>query len=82
MLGEIATVAGYVKAPKTTFVVKHPLRAMKMARVRRDLGDTFTPGRIALGLGLLAAIPAGIWLGRRYRAGRRANAEPMTDEQA
>ncbi len=83
MLGEIATMAGYVKAPKTTYVVKHPIRAMKMARVRRDLGDTFTPGRVALGLGLLAAIPAGIWLGRRYVDWRRANAEstePMTGE--
>ncbi len=80
MLGEIATVAGYVKAPKTTYVVKHPIRAMKMARVRRDLGDAFTPGRVALGLGLLVAIPAGIWLGRRYVDWRRANTEPATTE--
>ncbi len=80
MLGEIATVAGYVKAPKTTYVVKHPIRAMKMARVRRDIGDAFTPGRVALGLGLLAAIPAGIWLTRRYLDWRQANAEPETGE--
>ncbi len=75
MLGDIATVAGYVKAPKTTYVVKHPIRAMKMARVRRDLEDALTPGRIALGLGVLAAIPAGIWFARRDRDWRRANAE-------
>ncbi len=75
MLGEIATVTGYVKAPKTTFVVKHPLRAMKMARVRRDIGGALTPGRLALGLGILAAIPAGIWLGRRYVDWRRGNGE-------
>ncbi len=75
MLGDMATMTGYVKAPKTTFVVKHPIRAMKMARVRRDLEDALTPGRIALGLGVLAAIPAGIWLARRYRDWRRANAE-------
>ncbi len=75
MLGDIATMAGYVKAPKTTYVVKHPIRAMKMARVRRDLGDALTPGRIALGLGVLAAVPAGIWFARRYRDWRRANSE-------
>ncbi len=80
MLGEIATVAGYVKAPKTTYVVKHPIRAMKMARVRRDISDTFTPGRVALGLGLLAAIPVGIWLGRRWVDWRRADAEPEISE--
>ncbi len=80
MLGEIATVAGYVKAPKTTFVVKHPLRAMRMARVRRDISDTLTPGRLALGLGIMAAIPAGIWLGRRYVDWRRANAETPMEE--
>ena len=76
MLGEIATVAGYVKAPKTTYVVKHPIRAMKMARVRRDIGDTLTPGRVVLGLGIVAAIPLGIWLGRRYVDWRRADEEP------
>ncbi len=76
MLGDIGTMAGYVKAPKTTYVVKHPIRAMKMARVRRDLEDAVTPARIALVLGALVAIPAGIWFARRYRDWRAANAEP------
>ena len=80
MLGDIATVAGYVKAPRTTYVVKHPIRAMRMARVRRDIGQALTPGRVALGLGVLAAIPAGIWLGRRYVDWRRANGETPTSE--
>jgi len=75
MLGEISTMTGYVRAPKTTYVVKHPIRAMRMARVRRDLEEALTPGRIALGLGVLAAIPAGIWFARRYRDWRQANAE-------
>lgn len=75
MLGEIATMTGYVKAPRTTYVVKHPLKAMRMARVRRDIGDTFTPTRVALGLSLLAAIPLGLWLGRRYAASRRSENE-------
>ncbi len=71
MLGEIATAAGYVKAPRPTFVVKHPVRAMRMARVRRDIRESFTPTRIALGLGILTAIPLGIWLGRRIMESRR-----------
>ncbi len=77
MLGEIATMAGYVKAPKTTYVVKHPLKAMHMARVRRDITDVFTPGRLALGLGALAAIPFGIWLGRRFAESRRMSEENL-----
>jgi hypothetical protein len=75
MLGEMATMTGYVKAPGTTYVVKHPLKARKMARVRHELEDAFTPGRLALGLSVLAAIPLGIWLGRRYAQVRRARAE-------
>jgi hypothetical protein len=71
MLGEIATAAGYVKAPRATFVVKHPVRAMRMARVRRDIRENLTRTRIALGLGILAAIPLGIWLGRRIIESRR-----------
>lgn len=67
MLGEIATVAGYVKAPKPTYVVRHPLKAMRMARVRRDV----TPARVAMGIGALAAIPLGIWIGRRIMEARR-----------
>ncbi len=71
MLGDIATAAGYVKAPRTTFVVRHPMKAMRMARVRHDIQENFTPARVALGLGILAAIPLGIWLGRRIVESRR-----------
>lgn len=70
MLGEIATMTGYVKAPRTTYVVRHPMKAMRMARVRRDV----TPARIAMGVGALAAIPLGIWLGRRILEWRRESA--------
>ncbi len=80
MLGEIATMAGYVKAPRTTFVVKHPVRAMRMARVRRGIGSALTPGRLALGIGALAAIPFGIWLGRRIMQARRE--ESLQDLQS
>ncbi len=71
MLGEIATMTGYVKAPKRTYVVRHPVKAMRMARVRRDVGDIFTPARLALGVGALVAIPLGLWLGRRILEARR-----------
>ncbi len=78
MLGEIATMAGYVKAPRTTYVVRHPVKAMRMARVRRDIGDMVTPTRLALGIGVIAAIPLGIWIGRRILEARR---ESSLEEQ-
>lgn len=77
MLGELATMTGYVKAPRTTYVVKHPLKAMHMARVRRDIGDSFTPTRIGVGLAALIAIPLGIWLGRRFAESRRREDENL-----
>lgn len=77
MLGEIATVAGYVKAPRTTYVVKHPLKARRMARVRRDIADAFTPVRIGMGVAALLAIPLGIWLGRRFVESRRGTDENL-----
>ncbi len=78
MLGEIATMAGYVKAPRTTYVVRHPVKAMRMARVRRDIGDMVTPMRLGVGIGVLVAIPLGIWIGRRILEARR---ESSLEEQ-
>ena len=74
MLGEIATMAGYVKAPRTTYVVRHPVKAMRMARVRRGMADVLTPTRLAVGIGVLAAIPLGIWIGRLILESRRESA--------
>jgi hypothetical protein len=71
MLGEIATMTGYVKAPKTTFVVRHPVKSLRMARVRREMEDAITRERIALGMGALAALSLTVWLGERWLVWRR-----------
>jgi len=74
MLGDIATVAGYVRAPRATYVVRHPVKAMRRARVRREIGSALTPARLGLGIGTLAAIPLGVWLGRQILQARRERA--------
>lgn len=69
MIGTIATVAGYAKAPKTTFIVKHPIRAMEIMTVRRKVRNTVTSPAFLAGVGAAAlAVPVGIWLRRRNGA--------------
>jgi hypothetical protein len=66
MLGGILEMTGYAKAPKATFAIRHPVRTARLAKRRRTMENALTPTRLALGLGVLTAIPLGIWLGRRY----------------
>jgi hypothetical protein len=62
MLGRIAKLVGYTKAPKATYMVRHPIRGMKLWRASRR-----TPNVAALtGAGAAAvALPVGFWLFRR-----------------
>lgn len=68
MLGTIVNLASYRKAPRATFIMRHPVRAARIMKVRHDLRDAFSPGRVALGLGAAAAIPLGFWVRRRLTA--------------
>lgn len=70
MFGAVVNAVGYVRKPGAAFVVKHPVRAVRIMRFRRNVRDTFTARRIALGLGAAAvAVPVGYWLGRRLGLG-------------
>lgn len=63
----VKTLVSYVKKPKTTFMLKHPLKAMRAARVRHDLKEAFQPKRVAIGLGAAAlAVPIGLWIGKKF----------------
>jgi hypothetical protein len=59
MIGRIGTLIGYSKAPKATFMLKHPIKGTKAyiaARRARRLS-----GRTGLVLGAIAAVPVGMW---------------------
>lgn len=65
-MGAISTLAGYATKPKASFALRHPVRAIRVRRFRNNLKETFTPQRVALGLGAAAvAVPLGFWLGRK-----------------
>jgi hypothetical protein len=66
MLSGVKTLVRYSKRPKTTFFLRHPVKAIRVARVRHDLKEAFQPRRVAIGLGAAAlAVPLGLWIGRK-----------------
>jgi hypothetical protein len=64
MVRSILKAAAYAKAPKTTFAVLHPKKAVKLGKFRWDMKHAPAPRVSALGAAALA-LPLGIWLGRR-----------------
>ncbi len=70
MFGAMATMVGYARKPKATFILKHPVKAVRILKFRHDVRETLAPRRVALGLGAAAlAVPLGVWLGRRIGIG-------------
>lgn len=63
MIGAIAKTYAYRRAPKTTFAVLHPKKAVKLSRVRRDMRHAYAPRVAALGA-LVVALPLGYAIGR------------------
>lgn len=64
MIGRIATLVGYSKAPKATFVLKHPVKGTRMFLAARGAKGLVT-GRTGLVLGAMAALPLGMWAASR-----------------
>ena len=59
MLGRIATLIGYRKAPSATFVARHPIKGTAALMAVH-------PGRTIAGLGAAAlVVPVGVWFVRR-----------------
>ena len=64
MIGKIANLMAYKRAPKATYVMKHPVkgtRALLAAKGARGL----VTGRTGLVLGAIAALPVGVWAATR-----------------
>lgn len=65
MFNAIATLYTYRTAPKATFFVKHPIRALAARRLLSRLTGE-TARKVALGTGAaVVALPIGLWLGRK-----------------
>jgi hypothetical protein len=60
MIGKIATMVGYKKAPKATFMLKHPVKGTKALLAARGVKGLVT-GRTGMVLGAVAAVPVGLW---------------------
>jgi hypothetical protein len=71
MIGRIATLIGYSKAPKATFVLKHPVKGTKAFLAARGLKGLVT-GRTGMVLGAIAAVPVGMWAASRMRTSTHA----------
>lgn len=68
MLAKLATLIGYKKAPKATFVMRHPVKGTKAFLAARGVKGLVT-GRTGLVLGAVAAVPLGLWARARMNGG-------------
>lgn len=60
MVARLAKLFAYRKAPKATYVMRHPVKGTKALFAAKGAKGLVT-GRTGLVLGTLAAIPVGIW---------------------
>ncbi len=74
MIRSIARTFAYSKAPKTTFAVLHPKRAMRLKKMGYDLRHAYAPRLTAMGAAVLA-LPLGYLIGRTGSRRTRADAE-------
>jgi hypothetical protein len=66
MIGSLARMVAYNKAPRTTFAVLHPKQALRLRKLRKDMMTSPAPRVAAIGAAAVA-LPLGLWLGRRGR---------------
>ena len=67
MIGTLLKAVAYSKAPRTTFTVLHPARAVQFRKLKWDMRHAPAPRLTAVGAAALA-LPIGLWLGRRSAA--------------
>jgi hypothetical protein len=70
MVGTALKVLAYKKAPRTTFMLRHPVKAARLRKARWDMRHAYAPRMAAVGAALVA-LPLGLWLGKRN--GRHAS---------
>lgn len=73
MIGTLFKAIAYSKAPRATFTMLHPGKAVRFRKFQWDMRHAYAPRVTALSAAALA-LPVGLWLGRK-RADR-AVAEP------
>jgi hypothetical protein len=72
MIRSIARMVAYSKAPRTTFAVMHPKKALRLKAMQKEIRHSPVPRLAALGAAAVA-LPLGIALGRLSgRNGREA----------
>lgn len=64
MIRSIAKTVAYTKAPKTTFAVLHPKKAVRLRKLKYDLRHAIAPRLTAIGA-MAVALPLGYAIGRR-----------------
>lgn len=72
MIGTALKLIAYSKAPKTTFAVRHPVKAVRLKKMTWDMRHAYAPRVAAIGAAAVA-IPIGLWLGGR--TGRHVTVE-------
>ena len=77
MIGTLLKVFAYSKAPRTTFTMLHPTKAVLFRKFQWDMRHAYAPRVTALGVAALA-LPVGLWLGRRSRS-RSQDAMTVTE---
>jgi ABC-type phosphate/phosphonate transport system permease subunit len=64
MIRTIAKLWAYKKAPKATYIARHPIQGTKMwltAKAAKKGAKSLVTSRTGLVLGAVAAIPVGLW---------------------
>lgn len=64
MIGKLANLMAYKKAPKATYVLKHPVKGTKALLAAKGT-RSLVMGRTGLALGALAVLPLGVWAAQR-----------------
>jgi hypothetical protein len=64
MIGTVLKAIAYSKAPRTTFAMLHPGKAVRYRKFQWDIRHAYAPRVAALGVAALT-LPLGLWLGRR-----------------
>jgi hypothetical protein len=63
MIGTIARMYMYTKAPKATFGIMHPVRSARLVKTKWDLRHAYAPRIAAVGAAAVA-LPVGLLIGR------------------
>lgn len=76
MIGSMVKLAAYSRAPRATFAIAHPRKALRLRKLQHDLRHSKAARVAAAGaaIGAIAlALPAGMALGRRGRSRDNGN---------